>query len=235
MKTTLVVCLCLIFVNFGQSQDLDTIIIGNKGMEMTKKTDTADLYFEFWENTAITVFPGETPPDIVFRPDFQNIKLLPSQGMSFINMVTRKNKSFESIGQKLTKEIKGGKCYKISMDLSSSKTFKALQSVTFFDQPNIQTNSTNVYTKPFNEKKYLAFKNPVKLRIFGFGSNNESEQLSESTIINHHGWKKYTLYFQPMINIHYIILEVYFGNDKYGYGNLQIDNLTDIFEIDCNK
>ncbi len=38
-----------------------------------------------------------------------------------------------------------------------------------------------------------------------------------------------------MKNINYIILEVYFANNKYGYGNLQIDNLTDIFEIDCNN
>ena len=213
MKTTLVVCLCLIFVNFGQSQDLDTIIVRNKGMESAHNyPENFDL--RGWFDAGTTIFPDDSPPDIIGKNDPYNIKTKPFEGNNFVNLVTRMSGSYEDIGQQLEKPLKENKCYLFSLHLSSSRSFIS-------------------NTKPDQIRRF--FRNPIKLRIKGLNDNRKSVLLTESIIINHQEWKEYDfiLKIPARQNLHHLILEAYFGSSKSGFGNLQMDGLSDIYEISC--
>jgi len=63
--------------------------------------------------------PGSTP-DIL--PGFWEVELEPSDGDSYLGLITREDKTYESIGQRIQTLKKHG-CYAFSVDLAYSKKY----------------------------------------------------------------------------------------------------------------
>ncbi|HMP31949.1 MAG TPA: hypothetical protein PKD85_20260, partial [Saprospiraceae bacterium] len=69
----------------------------------------------------------------------------------------------------------------------------------------------------------------------GINDASDLELLSKSPIIKNQVWKKYIFYIKPRSNIKAIVLKAYYYLDKPSYGNLQIDSLSDIYEVSCSE
>ena len=138
---------------------------------------------------------GSTP-DIL--PGSWGVYNEPSDGETFMGLITRQDGSWESVGQKLSKPIKNGDCYEFGIDLSHSKTYAN-------------------YNKPIKIKIWG-----------GVSSCSKDIMLGESKAISHTAWKRYYFQLEPNQDIQYIIFEarsidgLYFSYN----GNILLDNIS---------
>ncbi len=125
-----------------------------------------------------------TTPDIL--PGFWGVYNSPSDGNTFMGLITRPDGSFESVGQRLTPAMVAKECYQISLDLAHSKTYAA-------------------YNKPIQIRIWLGNKKCSKQQL-----------IYESEIVKNNDWKKHLIDFTPDDNYKYIILEAYTKDIKKG-------------------
>jgi len=118
-----------------------------------------------------------TTPDIL--PGFWGVYNTPSDGSTFMGLITRPDGSFESVGQRLTPAMVSNECYKISLDLAHSNTYAA-------------------YNKPIQIRIWLGSKKCKKDQL-----------IYESDIIKNGDWKRQHIDFTPDGNYKYIIFEAY--------------------------
>lgn len=90
-------------------------------------------------------FFGESPPDIHPNGFWEN-NLPASDGKTYLGMVTRDNDTYESVTQRLSKPMKAGKCYAITVHLARAERYVSHSRMTS-DETNYST--------------------PVTLRIWG--------------------------------------------------------------------
>lgn len=151
-------------------------ITANDGFEGERRMGQPPNY---WSNCNDGVSTVDTQPGY-----FKN-KLSPSEGFSYISMVTRavgsNSGTVESVHAALLTPFEKGVCYTFQLDLSLSDTFEG-------------TLSFETYS----------FNNPSVLQVFGFNGDcntpSEVELLFESTLIDHVGWKTYLIEFTPELN-----------------------------------
>ncbi len=62
-----------------------------------------------------------TTPDIL--PGIWGVTNEPSEGETFVGIITRPNNTFESIGQRLTAPLQPGECYSFTVDVAHSKAY----------------------------------------------------------------------------------------------------------------
>ena len=125
-------------------------------------------------------FPGETAPDVQPFGGF-GVTQLAYDKNTYLGLVTRDNKTWESVVQKLSKPLKKGQCYKFSIYLANSERYV---SATRSD-PSQLTN----------------FERGVVLRIFGGNSTKDkSELLVASEMVEHTDWRQYKIEFTPKNN-----------------------------------
>ena len=62
-----------------------------------------------------------TTPDIL--PGIWGVTNDPSEGETFVGIITRPNNTFESIGQRLTAPLLPGECYSFTVDVAHSKAY----------------------------------------------------------------------------------------------------------------
>jgi len=138
---------------------------------------------------------GSTP-DIL--PGSWGVYNEPSDGETFMGLITRQDGSWESVGQKLSKPIQKGECYQFGLDLSHSKTYAN-------------------YNKPIKIKIWG-----------GSGSCSKNVLLAESKAISHTAWKRYFYRIEPNQDIQYIIIEAQSMDGLYfSYnGNILLDNIS---------
>lgn len=137
-----------------------------------------------------------TTPDIL--PGVWGVILEPSNGDTYIGLITREDGSFESIGQRLAEPLEKNLCYSFSIDLSRSKTYAG-------------------YNFPVKIRVYGGTKKCQKKQL-----------LYSSPTISHDDWETYDVKFTPKKNFNYIIIEAYFADGllfKYN-GNVLIDGVT---------
>lgn len=174
-----------------------------------------------WHDCGLSVFPGESPPDIHPAPDRAwSVSAQPIDGNTYIGMVTRANDSWESVSQALSGIIEGGKCYKFSCYLVQSPEYKSKTARTIQNGTEIEEN----------------FDRPAVLRIWGGNSFcDKNELLGESPSIQNANWKLYTYTFQPKRSHRYIIFEAFYKTpilEAYN-GHILLDALSDIEETPC--
>lgn len=143
-----------------------------------------------------------TTPDILPGP--WGVAKEPSDGNTFMGLITRDNGEWESVGQRLKKPIKASVCYQFSIDLAHSKTY-------------------NNYNQPIKLKIWGG-----KTRC------SKEQLLVESKVISHTDWETYEFTITPNNTYNYIIFEAYFGDDvvKSWKGNILIDNCSEIRRCD---
>ena len=137
-----------------------------------------------------------TTPDIL--PGVWGVIMEPSDGDSYIGLITREDGSYESIGQRLPEAMEKDRCYSFSLDLGRSKTYAG-------------------YNFPIKVRIYAGNKKCQKKQL-----------LWSSPTINHEEWETYKIEFTAKKNFNYIIIEAYFGDGllfKYN-GNVLLDAMT---------
>jgi len=156
-------------------------------------------------------FPGETAPDVQPFGGF-GVTQLAYDKNTYLGLVTRDNKTWESVVQKLSKPLKKGQCYKFSIYLANSERYV---SATRSD-PSQLTN----------------FERGVVLRIFGGNSTKDkSELLVASEMVEHTDWRQYKFEFTPKNNdYNYFFLEAYYKTPTMFHynGNLLLDKASEI-------
>lgn len=138
-----------------------------------------------------------TTPDIL--PGSWGVYLEPSDGDTYVGLITRGDGSWESIGQRLSHSLKEEECYKFKVDLARSRTYAD-------------------YNQPVQLKIWG-----------GSHRCDKAQLLFSSGVVNHTYWKTYEVKFKVKVPINYIIFEAYFENDdKIVRGNILLDNLSSI-------
>ncbi|MFT5383052.1 MAG: hypothetical protein ACI8VT_001575 [Saprospiraceae bacterium] len=139
-----------------------------------------------------------TTPDIL--PGAWGVYNEPSDGETYMGLITRSDKTWESVGQRLSQPIKAGQCYSLNVDLAHSNTYTG-------------------YNKSVKLRVWAG-----KTRC------SRGQLLWESKVIDHSYWETYEFFFEPKATFNYIIIEAYFPDDNpIPYkGNILIDNISDI-------
>ena len=186
----------------------DTISLKNASFEWSSAI--ANSIPPGWE---ICSRPHETPPD-VHSKDTRHYKVnhAPQVGKNYIGLVVRSNFTYESIHQKLKKNLQEGKRYKMEMYAAMSDTFESHDSKTM---------------------KLTSFSTPAIIRIWGVKNKCETlELLYESQPIDHIAWKKLNIEFIPKMEHDRILIEAFYDKmitDPYN-GNILIDGISEIIE-----
>lgn len=214
----LVISVLVQFAVYSQSKFVpDTVRMTNPSFEDFPKMGTLGPFptrIKNWEDCGLRRFGGETPPDI-HPGNFWENNLPPSDGNTYIGMVVRDNDTWEGVSQRLSTELKGGKCYKFSADLALSPQYLSLSRMTL---------EKSSYTKP------------AVLRIWGGnGICSERELLAESESVNHNEWRRYEFVIHPRQNHAYILVEAFYRTPvvlPYN-GHILLDNMSHFIEIPC--
>jgi hypothetical protein len=148
----------------------------------------------------------ESPPDI--QPGSFNVSSPAEDGKTYLGMVVRDNKTYESISQRLSIPLKKGSSYNFFAWLYHSDELKSLSRI-----------------NPYGE---VFFNGPVALRVWGGSYHGAREELlATSPIIDHQTWKEYMLELNPQkADWDHIILEAYYRNETIPpyNGNIMVDN-----------
>ena len=138
-----------------------------------------------------------TTPDIL--PGFWGVYTPPSDGQTYVGLITRHNSTWESIGQRLTAPLIKGTCYDWYIDLAHSDTYSG-------------------YNGPIKLRVWIS-----KLKC------QKDQLIYESPLIDHLEWKSYRIKFTPNDEYRYILLEAYYSDQPFQYqGNVLIDYLREI-------
>lgn len=142
-----------------------------------------------------------TTPDIL--PGYWGVYHDPSDGDTYVGLITRGNNTWESIGQRLPEQLEKGTCYSWSLDLAHSDTYSG-------------------YNGPIRLRIYIS-----KLKC------QKDQLIYESPLIEHLDWKSYHFRFTPKTDSRYILIEAFHSEKPFSYeGNILIDRLRPITGCD---
>ncbi len=142
-----------------------------------------------------------TTPDIL--PGYWGVYSDPSDGNTFVGLITRQNNTWETIGQRLPSILKKGICYSFSLDLAHSDTYSG-------------------YNNPLRLRIYISE-----------SKCGMDQLIFESPLIEHLDWKSYQVKFTPEKDYRYIHIEAYHDQRPVEYkGNILIDRIRPIMNCD---
>lgn len=158
----------------------------------------------------------ESPPDVQPYGGF-NVTRPAQDGKTYIGFVTRDNKTWEGVSQRLSAPLQKGKCYKFSLYACKSP----------------------VYISPTrkNQTVPVNFSKGVILRIWGGNSHCDKAELLDKieAPVEHFDWRNYKFEFKPEKNDYrYILIESYYKTPTLNWynGNILVDNASEIFSCD---
>lgn len=138
-----------------------------------------------------------TTPDILPGP--WGVFEEPSDGHTFLGLITREDGSYESIGQRLSKPLQKGGCYEFSIDLARSITYAN-------------------YNQPL---KLRIWGGRQRCEL--------DQLILETDRVEHNEWKTYPIQFYAEQEINYIIIEAYDRPGSRNHtGNILLDRITPI-------
>ncbi len=144
-----------------------------------------------------------TTPDIL--PGFWGVTTEPSEGDTYMGLITREDGTYESVGQRLKEKLKKDFCYEFELDLARSSTYEG-------------------YNFPIRLKIYIGYKNCTKDQL-----------IYASPSIQHTEWKTYEVKFDVDQDAKYIIFEAFYGEGlMFSYkGNVILDAISPLHI--CNR
>ena len=184
-RTALITCILTLFAGAAVHAQLPKLL--NSSFEGEPRDATMPRgWYKCAEGTTPDIMPGPW-----------GVYLEPSDGSSYVGLITRENGTFESIGQKLTDKLDAGRCYFIRIDLARSDTYMG-------------------YDKPVKLRIWGSGK-----------KCGRDQLITETEFIEHTEWKTYVIEFDAEEDIKYIILEAYYSEGEFNHaGNILIDNLS---------
>jgi len=136
-----------------------------------------------------------TTPDIL--PGFWGVTLDPSEGDTYVGLITRGDGSWESICQRLPGTISPGTCYQFTVDLAHSQIYAG-------------------YNNPLQLRIWG-----------GTTKCQKAQLLWESERIDSEEWETYPIQFTAQKSINYLLLEAFHKEGRFSYsGNILLDHLT---------
>lgn len=138
-----------------------------------------------------------TTPDILPGPwgVFQE----PSDGDTFVGLITREDGTYESIGQRLAQTLSRRECYSLTLDLAHSQTYSG------YNQP--------VRVRIWGGRVKCA----------------KDQLIVRTDYIKHTDWETYEFQFYAKNPINYIIIEAFYNDGGgANKGNILIDNIRPI-------
>lgn len=138
-----------------------------------------------------------TTPDIL--PGYWGVYNEPSDGDTYVGLITRSNNTWETIGQRLPATLEKGTCYSWSFDLAHSDTYSG-------------------YNGPLKVRVWIS---DLKCQ--------KDQMIYESPLIEHLDWETYHFKFTPKSDSRYILIEPFHNEGTISYeGNILIDRLRSI-------
>ena len=172
-----------------QAQYKTTILINNASFEGEPQDATVPVG---WFECA----PGTTP-DILPGP--WGVHLESSEGDTYMGLITRRDGSYESVGQRLSKTLKAKECYAFTLDLAHSETYSGYNAA--------------IKLRIWGGKTHCA----------------KDQLLKETDFIKNTDWETHSVRFSPKQDINYIIIEAYYKDGRFSHqGNVLIDNISPI-------
>lgn len=139
----------------------------------------------------------DTTPDIL--PGYWGVYTDPSEGDTYVGMITRENSTFETIGQRLTKPLLLDECYSFTVDLAHSKGYSG-------------------YGNPIKLRIYLSDRKCGKEQL-----------IMETPFIDHTEWKKYPIKFIAEGAYNYVRFDAFYKKGRFSHkGNILVDNVSPI-------
>ena len=136
-------------------------------------------------------------------------------GKTYIGLVTRDNKTWESVTQYLSSPLKQGSCYKVSIYACMSP----------------------VYISPTkkNQNVPVNFNKGVVLRLWGSNGRCEKTELLSviDKAVDHTDWRSYDFELKPNLSDYtHLVIEAYYKTPTLNYynGNILVDNMSEIVE-----
>lgn len=141
----------------------------------------------------------KTTPDILPGP--WGVMTEPSDGETFVGIISRHDGTFESIGQRLKMALSPDDCYIFSLELARSTTYAGTR-----------------------------YNSPLRLRVWiGETRCEKKQQIYLSDWIDNEEWETHVIKFTPDFKANYILLEAYYKDGDFSYeGNLLMDNISPI-------
>ena len=138
-----------------------------------------------------------TTPDIL--PGYWGVYNDPSDGDTYIGLITRVNGTWEDVSQRLSAPLKKGGCYTWGLDLAHSDTYSG-------------------YNGPLKVRVWLS-----KTKC------GKDQMIYESPLIEHLDWQSYFVKFKANDEYRYILIEAFHSEKEFSYeGNVLIDRLRPI-------
>lgn len=138
-----------------------------------------------------------TTPDIL--PGIWGVYNEPSEGETYVGLITRPDGSFESIGQRLNAALQPGECYSFSVDAAHSKTYTG-------------------YNKSIKLRVWGGSTKCAKDLLIGQTDFVEEEE-----------WETFIFEINPVEGqpINYLILEAFYTDKDFERkGNILLDNVS---------
>ncbi len=171
----------------------DTIVLENPSFEGTEGTEIPP---RGWDACG-----AASTPDVL--PGGWDVVSLPSHGRTFLGLITRRKGTFESVGQRLPKNLKANECYQLSIDLARSPTYAG-------------------YNKPIILRIWG-----------GNSDCDRRQLLAKSSLVKHTNWRTYNFAFFPKADYSYLIIEAHFDpNGAPERGNVMLDNMSKIIKCE---
>ena len=191
----------------------------SKSAKFKKLTNDTLLYLQMGDLPLIEEmgwtscgFEYTTPPDV--QPGRFGVTAKAAQGQSYISMVTRADKTWEGLSQKLPETLKKDSCYEFSISLMRAP---------------------NLVSATAKSDKAQLFAAACRLSVFGGGKSCRGKLLVETPPIRESKWLRYRLKFSPQEDINWIYFEAAYSGDVPENGNIMLDDLSDIILIPCEK
>ncbi|MBT8219405.1 MAG: hypothetical protein KJP00_06260 [Bacteroidia bacterium] len=145
-----------------------------------------------------TICNSGSTPDML--PGLWDVISEPSDGNTYLGLITRNDGTWESIGQRLTDKVIPSRCQRFNVDLARSPTYVG-------------------YSLPVKLRIYLGKNACDKAQLIG-----ETENILSTE------WTTIQINFIPDEAYSHIVLEAYYANGIYIYynGNILVDNITPI-------
>lgn len=213
---SLLIIFCFFQPNVSNGQD--TIYLNNPSFEdMPRKGGEPPVPIKGWEDCGLTIFPGESPPDIHPVPTAAwQVSKPPFEGRTYLGLVSRFNNTHESLSQELDMRLKAGSCYSISGYVSVSMTYRS--------------------PTPRSINKLENFIRPVRFLIAGGHDMCAVEDILVIVgPVENTDWQQFKIEFTPKENYRFITIGTFYDdpNEEPYNGHVLVDGLSPIIEIEC--
>jgi len=216
-------CALLLFFSVGlYAQDISITNGSFEGFAQQGRNDQS-FRLEGWQDCGPYQFRLASPPDVhqgVNRDtSFWENENRSSHGKTYLGLVVRDNESWESVSQRLPSALKAGTCYKMSISLARSRTYKS------------HTSSNRDVPSNFTE--------PAVLRVWGGSGicDCDSQLLAESSPVSNNQWENFEFKLEPDSNFPFITVEAFYETPLlFPYnGHILLDKMSDLTVVDCEE